>query len=376
VYGTIFAIMEKTIMTDYKKLAGASINSLTAYKPGKPVAELKRELGLDKIIKMASNENPYGPSPHVKDAVKSGLDDIFRYPLGDAFDIRMKVAAKYDVSPDELTFGTGSNELIELMMRTFIHGGETVMSPAPSFSVYGLTATAMGTKCDWVPVNSDFKTDMDELLSKITPQTRIVFLANPNNPLGNYITATELTYFMDKVPSDVIVAMDEAYIEFADAADIPDTLAMRRKYGNMILLRTFSKAYGLAGLRIGYAIAPRDATDMMNRVRQPFNTNSLAQIGAYAAIDDVEWLKRVVALNAECRRQLYAGFERLGLPYVKSQANFILVNVKDGKGVFERLLRQGVIVRYMGDALKPYVRVSVGTKEENEIFLAALAKVL
>ena len=363
-------------MTDYKKLAGDSINSLTAYKPGKPIAELKRELGLDRIIKMASNENPYGPSPRVKDAVKGGLDDIFRYPLGDAFDIRMKVAAKYAVSPDELTFGTGSNELIELMMRTFVHNGDVVMSPAPSFSVYGLTATAMGTKCDWVPVNSDFKTDMDELFAKITPQTRIVFLANPNNPLGNYINAQELAYFMDKVPSDVIVAMDEAYIEFADAADMPDTIALRKKYDNMILLRTFSKAYGLAGLRIGYAIASKEASDMMNRVRQPFNTNTLAQIGACAALDDVEWLRKVVALNAECRRQLYDGFDRLGLSYIKSQANFILVNVKDGKTVFEHLLRYGVIVRYMGDSLKPFIRVSVGTKDENEIFLDSLAKVL
>ncbi|OPZ78794.1 MAG: Histidinol-phosphate aminotransferase 2 [Alphaproteobacteria bacterium ADurb.Bin438] len=363
-------------MTDYKKLAGNNINSLSPYKPGKPIDELKRELGIERIIKLASNENPYGPSPMVREAIINGIDDISRYPLGDAYNIRMDLANKLKISPKELIFGTGSNELIEILMRTFLHGEDYVMSPSPSFPVYFLSSKALGSKCDWIPTGENFEIDLDEVLAKITKNSRIIFIANPNNPVGNYINADKLTKFMDKVPSDIIVVMDEAYIEFSDAKDMSDTLSMFKKYKNMVLLRTFSKAYGLAGLRIGYGIADEECIDMMNRVRQPFNTNSLAQIGACAALKDETWLEKIVNGNKAGKEMLYKGFEELNLKYVKTQTNFILVNVGDGLKVFNELLNLGVIVRFPGPELSKYIRVTIGSEEENQIFLEALKKVI
>lgn len=363
-------------MIDYKKLAGQNITDLVPYKPGKPVKELERELGIADSVKLASNENPVGCSPKAAQAVIDLLPEISRYPLGDAFYLRRTVSEFYGIPGDKLLFGTGSNEIIELAIRTFLKDGEHVLSPAPSFSVYGIISQAAGISCKWVPVQKNFKFDFEALAAAIDDKTRMIFLCNPNNPTGEYFTQAELDSFLAKVPNDVIVIMDEAYVEYADAPDFPDTLPMLKDHKNMFIMRTFSKAYGLAALRVGYVIADEEAIDMMNRVRQPFNTNMAAQVAAKAAMEDREHLQKVTTENKNGKKYLYGEFEKLGLRYVPTQSNFILVNVRDGETVFNELLKEGVIVRYLGPGLKEWVRVSVGTMEENGIFIEKLKKVL
>ncbi|MDR2869448.1 MAG: histidinol-phosphate transaminase [Deferribacteraceae bacterium] len=362
-------------MIDYAKLAGKDIASLVAYQPGKPIDELKREYGLTDIIKLASNENPFGPSPKVLEAVKASLDEICRYPLGDAFHIRAAVAKNYDVPTDCLVFGSGSNEIIELLLRTYVKAGEHVVSPSPSFSVYGIIAQAMQTSCNWIPTGARFEVDLERLLAAINAKTRVVFLANPNNPTGTYIPENDLRAFVKRVPEETIIVMDEAYIEFADATDIPNTVHWYKEQPNMVMMRTFSKAYGLAGLRIGYMIGDAACCAMMNRVRQPFNTNMLAQVAAVAAIHDTEYLQNVIAGNLSGKKYLYEQFEALDLDYIPSQSNFIMVNVGNGKKVFESLLAKGVIARFY-PAQGEYIRITIGTQKENETFISALKAVL
>jgi len=363
-------------MIDFEKLAGQNIVDLVPYKPGKPIKELERELGVTNSVKLASNENPVGCSPKAVQAIIDFMPEISRYPYGDAFYLRQTVSEFYGVSGDKLLFGTGSNEIIELAIRTFLSEGEQVVSPAPSFSVYGIISQAAGKSCKWIPVKEGFKFDFEALASAIDDKTRMIFLSNPNNPTGEYFTQTELTDFMQKVPDDVIVVMDEAYVEYVDAPDFPDTLAMLDDYKNMFIMRTFSKAYGLAAVRCGYVIACEEAIDMMNRVRQPFNTNMVAQVAAKAAMEDSAHLAKVLKENKDGKQYLYAQFEKLGLAYVPTQANFILVKVGEGENVFNELLKEGVIVRYLGPGLAEWIRVSVGTMEENRIFIDKLAKVL
>ena len=363
-------------MIDYKKLAGQKISGLVPYKPGKPIKELERELGVKNSIKLASNENPVGCSPKAIEALNDFMPEISRYPLGDAFYLRQTVADYYGVKGDQLLFGTGSNEIIELAIRTFLKDDEHVLSPAPSFSVYGIISQAADRSCKWVPVKPDFKFDFEALKKAIEPKTRMIFLCNPNNPTGEYYTQAELDDFMKIVPEDVIVIMDEAYIEYADAPDFPNTIPMLKDHKNMFIMRTFSKAYGLAALRVGYVIACEEAIDMMNRVRQPFNTNMAAQVAAKAAMEDGEHLQKVLTENSNGKKYLYKEFEKLGLRYVPTQSNFILVNVKNGEKVFNELLKEGVIVRYLGPGLAEWIRVSIGVAKENEIFIDKLKKVL
>ncbi|MCA1927219.1 MAG: histidinol-phosphate transaminase [Calditerrivibrio sp.] len=363
-------------MIDYKKLAGEKINSLIPYQPGKPIKELERELGIKEAIKLASNENPLGVSEKVIKAVTEALHEMNRYPLGDAFYLRQELSHFLNVDPARIIFGTGSNEIIELAIRTFVKPGEHVMSYAPSFSVYGIIAQANGNSCKWIPTKERFKVDFEKLKDAIEDTTRIIFLANPNNPTGVYFNSDELTDFLNFVPKETIVMLDEAYIEYVDAADFPDSLKLIDKYPNVMTMRTFSKAYGLAGFRIGYAVGNIEGIDMLNRVRQPFNVNMVAQIAAIAAIEDKEFVRRSIKVNREGKVYLYKAFKELGLDYIETQANFILVNVGDGKKVFDNLLKEGVIVRFLGPALKEYVRVSIGTQEENQIFVNKLKKIL
>jgi len=363
-------------MIDYGKLAGQKICNLVPYKPGKPVKELERELGISNSVKLASNENPLGCSPKALQAINDFLPEISRYPFGDAYYLREVVAKHYDVSGEKLLFGTGSNEIIELAIRTFLSDDEHVLSPAPSFSVYGIIAQAAGKSCKWVPVQKNFKFDFDALAGAIEDKTRMVFLSNPNNPTGEYFTQAELENFMAKVPEDVIVIMDEAYVEYIDAEDFADSLPLLKKYKNIFIMRTFSKAYGLASARVGYVIACEEAIDMMNRVRQPFNTNMFAQVAAKAAMEDQEHLSTVIKMNKDGKEYLYSEFEKLGLEYVPTQANFILVKVGNGEKVFNDLLKEGVIVRYLGPGLAEWIRVSVGITKENETFIEKLKVVL
>jgi len=363
-------------MIDYKKLAGESIVSLVPYQPGKPVKELERELGVENAVKLASNENPLGPSQKVIDAVTAFLPEASRYPLGDAFYLREKMAEKLGVDGEKLIFGTGSNEIIELVIRTFMTEGEHVMSFAPSFSVYGIIAQAAGFKCEWIPMTTEFTVDFKGLKDALVNKPRIIFLANPNNPTGGIFTTEELTDFMDAADPETIVVMDEAYFEYADAEEYPDSISLMDKYPNMIVMRTFSKAYGLAAFRVGYAIAQPECIDLLNRVRQPFNTNMLAQVAAETALADTKYLEKVLTENKTGKEYLYKEFERLGCDYIPTQANFILVNVKFGEAVFNELLKEGIIVRYLGPGLGKYIRVSIGTMEENKIFIEKLEKVL
>ncbi len=299
-----------------------------------------------------------------------------RYPYGDVFYLRSKLASKLGISADRLIFGTGSNEIIELAMRTFLARDEHVMSPSPSFSVYGIIAQAMRASCRWIPVRSDFSFDFEALAANIDDKTRIIFLGNPNNPTGTYFSQETLEAFMKKVPAETIVVLDEAYCEYVDAPDFPDTLKMQKSCPNLMIMRTFSKAYGLAALRVGYCIADPVAIDMMNRVRQPFNTNMAAQIAAEAALEDTDHLKKVIRENRMGKAYLYGEFEKLGFEYIPTQANFILVKTGEGERIFSELLKKGVIVRYLGPGLKDYIRVSIGTEEENKVFIEQLKAVL
>ncbi|KAA0257772.1 histidinol-phosphate transaminase [Deferribacter autotrophicus] len=363
-------------MIDFKKLAGENIALLIPYKPGKPVKELERELGIRKAIKLASNENPMGISPKSKEALISFMDELNRYPLGDCYYLRKKLAGKLGVAENKLLFGTGSNEIIELLIRTFVKSGENVVSFFPSFSVYGIIAQANGSFCKWVETDDDFKVNFEKILNTIDNNTKIVFLANPNNPTGTYFSHDELVNFLDNVRDDVLVVLDEAYYEFVDAHDYPQSVKLLDKYPNLFIMRTFSKAYGLAGFRIGYVIGSPEGIDMLNRVRQPFNVNMAAQIVAEAALEDHEFLRKVIKNNRDGKIYLYNEFKKLGLKYYETQANFILVDVKDGNKVFNDLLYKGVIVRFLGPKLAPYIRVSIGLPEENEIFIEKLKEVL
>jgi len=363
-------------MIDYKKLAGKNIAGLVPYQPGKPIKELERELGISHAIKLASNENPLGIPEKAKQAIIKTLDEMNRYPLGDAYYLREKLADILSVNKDELIFGTGSNEIIELLIRTFVKSDETVLSYAPSFSVYGIIAQAAGSRCEWVKMKDRFEVDFEGLKSAITDKTRIIFLANPNNPTGTYFSEEALVDFIDAIRKDIIVVLDEAYIEYVDAADYPNSLKLMKKYKNLITMRTFSKAYGLAGFRVGYAVGDREAIDMLNRVRQPFNVNMLAQIAAEAALDDTDFLRKSIKTNREGKIYLYKEFENLGLEYIPTQANFILVKVGDGKKIFDELLKEGVIVRFLGPGLSEFVRVSIGKEEENKFFVEKLKKIL
>jgi histidinol-phosphate aminotransferase len=363
-------------MIDYKKLAGEKISSLIPYQPGKPIKELERELGVKEAIKLASNENPLGVSQKVIKAVSEALHEMNRYPLGDAFYLRQELSKFLNVDPNQIIFGTGSNEIIELAIRTFVKDGEHVLSYAPSFSVYGIIAQAAGSFCKWVPTGDRFKVDFKKLKEAVEPSTRIVFLANPNNPTGVYFTEEELIDFLNFIPKETIVVLDEAYIEYVDAPDFPNSLKLIEKYPNLFTMRTFSKAYGLAGFRIGYAVGNPDGIDMLNRVRQPFNVNMVAQIAAIAALEDKDFVRNSIKINREGKAYLYKQFKDLGLDFIETQANFILVKVGDGKDVFEKLLREGVIVRFLGPSLKEYIRVSIGTQKENEIFIEKLKKLL
>ncbi len=352
------------------------IRTLTAYPPGKPIEEVEREYGISGSIKIASNENPLGPSPKAVEAIRAVLGNLHRYPEGNCYYLRQAVAERFDISPASLIFGNGSNEIIELIIRTFMRPEDDVVMSDQAFVVYRLIVQAAGGRSRAVPLRN-FTHDVDAIAAAITPQTRIVFLANPNNPTGTIFFQQDWERFLSAIPPDVIVVMDEAYAEYVDDADYPASLAALKAGHNVVILRTFSKIYGLAGLRVGYGIAAPAVVELMDRVRQPFNVNSLGQIAARAALDDVEHVERSRACNREGMDYLKRECARLGLDVVPSWANFLLISVGEGARVYEQLLRQGVIVRPMGIYGFPeHVRVTVGTAAENERFVSALGAVL
>jgi len=351
----------------------ANIKNITPYVPGKPIEELERELGISGSIKLASNENPLGPSPKAMTAIKKAVEGLNRYPDGSGFYLSQALAMKHRVDISQIILGNGSNELIELLVRTFVQQGDEVISADPSFVVYKMITQAASGVNVIVPCK-DMRHDLDAMAERITPKTKIVFIANPNNPTGTMNTRTEMERFMGRIPDNVIVAMDEAYFEYVTRAEYPDSLDFLKENQNIIALRTFSKIYGLAGLRIGYGITTVEIAELLNKVRQPFNTNTLGQIGALAALSDRKHVDKSVAINNEGKQFLYQAFRRLGISYIPTEANFILFETQlDAKDVYSGLLKAGVIVRPMG---VKRLRVTIGLPEENARFVSELEKIV
>jgi len=344
-----------------------NIAGIVPYKPGKPIAELQRELGLTQVIKLASNENPLGPSPKAVEALAKALAEreLHRYPDGGGYYLKQALAKHWGLGPEHFILGNGSNEVIEFLCRTFLAPGDDVVAADLTFVVYRLITTAAGGRIAEVPLK-DHVHDLQAMAAAVGPRTRMVFVCNPNNPTGTYNTAAQVRALLDRLDDDVIVVFDEAYAEYVTASDYPDTLPILRERPNTVILRTFSKVYGLPALRIGYGITSPELVDYMNRVRQPFNTNGLAQTAALAALADTAHVKASLAANASGKARLGSLFDRLGLTHLPTQANFVYVNVGlDGNRVFEACLKEGVIVRHIrGD----WVRVTVGLEAEIDRF--------
>lgn len=361
---------------DLKSLLPEWIRNLTPYPPGMPVEELERRLGISGSIKLASNENPLGPSPRAVEAVAAALAGIHRYPDGSAFHLTRRIAERLGVPPDHVLVGNGSNELLDIVTRTFVRQGDEAVMADQAFVIYRMIVQAAGGRPRTVPLRG-FTHDLEAMADAVGPGTRIVFLANPNNPTGTIYRRAAWEDFLAAIPPWVVVVADDAYAEYVDDPEYPDSIACRRPDRLVLTLRTFSKVYGLAGLRIGYGVGPPELIAALARVRQPFSVNALAQVAALAALDDEEHVRRTLEVNRQGLAYLYRECERLGLAYVPSHANFLLVHVGRGTAVYEALLRDGVIVRPMAMyGLGEYIRVTVGTMEENHRFVASLERVL
>lgn len=357
------------------QLVTPSIESLVPYEGGKPIEELARELGVTDAVKLASNENPLGPSPRALEAARAAVNDVHRYPDGAAWALRDRLARFYDVRIEEIVQGGGSNELLDLAVRAFATPEHHIVFAEPSFVVYRIAALAGGVPFTAVPLVQHTH-DLPAMAAAVTPRTRLLFVANPNNPTGTHVGRAAVERLLREVPEEVIVVMDEAYFEYADAADYPDSLKLRELRERLIVMRTFSKAYGLAGLRIGYAIGPAKLIDYMNRIRPPFNVSLPGQAAAVAALDDQPHVAKSRELNAAERTRLTERLQGMGLSVAPSQANFVLVDVgRPARPVYDALLRLGVIVRPFA-SLPTSLRVTVGLARENDRFLAALAEVL
>ncbi len=359
-------------------LAPDYIRAIAPYQGGKPITELAREMGLqvEDIVKLASNENPLGISPKAEEAIQEALLDIARYPDGNCFALRDAVSKKFEVAPNQIVFGNGSNDILELAARAFlVPGCETIYSQH-AFAVYPLVTQAMGAKGIVVPAKN-FGHDLSAMLAAITDKTRMIFVANPNNPTGTLIAKDELFSFLKQVPKNVLVVLDEAYDEYLPATHKSEAIGWLSEFDNLIISRTFSKAYGLAGLRVGFGLCHADIADMMNRVRQPFNVNSLAQAAAVASLADDDFVARSYALNQAGILQLTQGLQNLGFEYIPSFANFMSIKVGNAADYYRKLLENGVIVRPVANYEMPeYLRVSIGLFAENAKFLVVLEKIM
>jgi histidinol-phosphate aminotransferase len=350
------------------------VRAISPYQPGKPITELAREMGIpvDKILKLASNENPLGMSPKAKKAVEAAISGIERYP--DQFDLIAKVAACTGVGQDQVVLGNGSNDVLDLIARVFLASGRSAVFSQHAFAVYPLATLSTGAELICTPAKH-YGHDLDAMRAAIRPDTRIVWIANPNNPTGNFLPYPEIRAFLEIVPKDVVVVLDEAYNEYLPPAERVDTADWLKDFPNLVVTRSFSKIYGLAGLRVGYALASAEIADLMNRVRQPFNVNNLAIAAAVAALDDHLFVAESYELNRRGMEQMVAGLKRLGLEHIPSHGNFVTFKAGDGAAVNQKLLQQGVIVRPIGGyGLPEWLRVTIGSESENARFLDALEK--
>lgn len=364
-------------MNKFLELAIAGVQQLVPYVPGKPVDELQRELGLTEIVKLASNENPLGTGTKVAEAIQATLPELTRYPDGSGFALKAALSAKLGVQAEQITLGNGSSEILELMVRTFVTPDLEVVFSQHAFALYPILTQAVGAKAKVVPAKQ-YGHDLTAMQAAITDNTRLVFIANPNNPTGTLLPQDELERFIVALPSHVLCVLDEAYYEFVDPSVRSESLAWPIRYPNLIIARTFSKAYGLAGFRIGYGISSPDVADLLNRVRQPFNCNMLALAAAEAALGDSDYLKQTLATNNAGMLQLTSAFKELGLEWIPSSGNFVSVNMNQpGLPIYDALLRKGVIVRPVANYEMPnHLRVSIGTERENQVFIDALREVL
>ncbi|MDD5130646.1 MAG: histidinol-phosphate transaminase [Candidatus Omnitrophica bacterium] len=360
-----------------KSLIRKSVLSVNPYVPGKPIEETKRQLGLKEVIKLASNENPLGTSPKAVSALKKSLSGINRYPDAQGFYLKKRLAKFFGLVPENFVLGNGSDELIDVIIKTFVEPDENIVTSETTFLEYEIVAQVNDRKVKKAPL-SYFKYDLNALLKLVDKKTKLIFIANPNNPTGTYVTRDEVTQFLNTLRSDVVVVFDEAYNTFIDVSDYPDSLSFLKRKKNVIILRTFSKAYGLAGLRLGYLIASPELNAYIERIRQPFNVNMLAQIAGLAALDDNAFLKKTRRVTLEGKDFIYRQLSEMGVGYVPSIANFILVDVgMDSRKVFKSMLGFGVIVREMSQyGLKNFIRVTIGSAKENQRFLRVLSKVM
>jgi histidinol-phosphate aminotransferase len=364
---------------DFLALAVPGVQKLSPYVPGKPVDELARELDLDPagIVKLASNENPLGPSPKALEAIRAELAELTRYPDGNGFELKQKLAARCGVTPAQVTLGNGSNDILDLVARAWLAPGLNAVFSQYAFAVYPIATQAVGAQGKVVPAR-DHGHDLEAMLAAIDANTSVVFVANPNNPTGTWFGPDALERFLARVPENVLVVLDEAYIEYAEGDELPDGLDYLARYPNLLVSRTFSKAYGLASLRVGYALSSPQVADVLNRVRAPFNVNSLALTAACAALDDADYLAASRRTNDAGMAQLEAGFRGLGLSWISSKGNFIAVDFgHDSAPINQALLQAGVIVRPVaGYGMPTFLRVSIGTEQENARFLEALERIL
>ena len=365
-------------MSNLTHLAPDYIRTIAPYQGGKPIAELAREMGLNEtdIIKLASNENPLGISPKAQMAIDEAVHDVARYPDGNSFELRKSVSEKFGVTHNQIVFGNGSNDILELAARAFLHAGCEAIYSQHAFAVYPLVTQAVGATGVVVPAKN-YAHDLDGFLAAITPRTKLIFIANPNNPTGTLINKDALRAFFKAVPSNILIVLDEAYDEYLSAQNKSEAINWLGEFDHLIISRTFSKAYGLAGLRIGFGLMHADLADMLNRVRQPFNVNSIAQAAAVASLADGDFVARSYALNQAGMAQLTQGFNKLGLEYIVSYANFVSFKVANAAQVNQLLLQNGVIVRPIANYEMPeYLRVSIGLFSENARFLEILEQIL
>lgn len=364
---------------DLQEMALKSVQKLNPYQPGKPISELERELGLKKIVKLASNENPLGTSPKVEQAVRESLSELTRYPDGNGFELKQALAARLDVQAEQITLGNGSNDVLDLIARVFLDPSKEAVFSEYAFAVYPISTQAVGATARIAPAGNGekwprFGHDLDKFSSLIGEKTAVIFIANPNNPTGTWLTRHQLESFLDNVPSRVIVVVDEAYFEYVGFEEYPNAVELLSRYPNLIVTRTFSKAYGLAGLRVGYAVSSVEIADLLNRVRQPFNVNSLALLAACTALEDESYLEKSREFNRKGLGFLASELVSRGFDVIPSAGNFLSVDMgKPAGAVYDALLRQGVIVRPVANYQMPnHLRVSVGTPEENLFFINAL----